>query len=93
MKLLHQLVIPRIAEHWELIADYLKYKVEFINLIKEKKFTGNIDCCVTLFEDWLSTNNGASPKTWSTLIKVLREIKPLASTTVEIIQDLEKQEN
>ena len=90
MKLLNQIVIPRIAEDWKLIAGYLEYKVEFIQLIKKDESTGDKDCCVALFEDWLTTDNGTSPKTWSTLIRGLREIKKFKSNTEKIIQDLAK---
>lgn len=89
MKLLEQIVIPKIATDWEMVARYLGYKVESIKQIKEN-VTSDTDCCIALFEDWLSTNNGTSPKTWSTLTKVLKEIKPLMSATEKIIQDLAK---
>ena len=47
-------------------------------------------CCVELLENWLSTDKGVSPKSWSTLIEVLRQIKSLASMTQKIVQDLAK---
>jgi len=84
-------VIPRTAANWETVAYYLGYEVEFVRLIKKQnRSTGDLDCCIALFEDWLSTNRGTSPKTWSTLIRILREIKTLTLTTEKIVKDLAK---
>ena len=47
-------------------------------------------CCVELLEDWLSSNRGVSPKSWTRLIGALKEIKSLTATTEKIIEDLEK---
>ena len=88
MKLLHQIVIPRVASDWEQVAYYLDYEVEFIRLLRRHRTIGDLECCKVLFEDWLSTSNGKSPKTWSTLIRVLREVEQFKSTTEKIIRDL-----
>ena len=77
MKLLHEVVVPRIAAHWSLVADYLEYELEFKQLIKEKGHHDAMDCCVILLEDWLSSNRGVSPKSWPKLIEVLKEIRCL----------------
>jgi len=88
MKLLHEVVIPRIAAKWSLVADYLEYEVEDKNLIREKCRDDPLKCCVELLENWLSSDKGVSPKSWSKLIQVLSEIKSLTSTTEKIVEDL-----
>ena len=90
MRLLHEVVVPRIAADWSIVADYLEYEVEYKRIIKEKCRDDPVRCCVELLEDWLSSNRGVSPKSWSTLIKALRGIKSLTATTEKIIQDLVK---
>ena len=90
MRLLHEIVIPRIADHWSIVADYLEYEVEAKRLIKEKCHDDPMKCCVELLEDWLCTNRGVSPKSWSRLIEALRAIKSLVATTEGIVQDLSK---
>jgi len=90
MRLLHEVVIPKIAADWSLVADYLEYEVEYKKVIRKKCRDDPIECCVELLEDWISSDNGVSPKSWSKLIEILRQIKSLASTTEHIIQDLAK---
>ena len=90
MRVLHEIVVPRIAADWSMVADYLGYEVEYKRMIEKKCHDDPMRCCVELLEDWLSSDRGVSPKTWSTLIKALRGIKSLTATTEKIIGDLKK---
>ena len=45
-------------------------------------------CCKELFKNWLSTDNGAKPKIWQTLLDKLKEIKELCGVTEDIIKVL-----
>ena len=90
MRLLHEIVVPRIATEWSIMADYLEYDLEDKKLIRENCNNIPEKCCVHLLEDWLSSDKGVTPKSWSRLIKALKEIKSLAETTDKIIQDLAK---
>ena len=90
MRLLHEVVVPRIAADWSIVADYLNYEVEYKQLIKERCQNDSVKCCVELLEDWLSSDRGVSPKSWQTLIEALRGIKSLTAETEKIIQDLGK---
>ena len=90
MRLLHEIVVPRIAADWSIVADYLEYELEDKKLIREKCNNDPLKCCVELLEDWLSSDKGVSPKSWSRLIKVLKEITSLTATTKKIVQDLAK---
>ena len=88
MRLLHEIVVPRIAAKWSMVADYLKYELEYKQLIRQNCRDNAKWCCVELLEDWLTSNRGVFPKSWSKLIEVLREIKSLKATTEKIVEDL-----
>jgi len=88
MRILHDIVIPRVAAHWSVLADYLEYELEYKQLILEKCNSDHLKCCVMLLEDWLSSKRGVSPKSWRMLIAVLKEIKILTSATRKIEEDL-----
>ena len=90
MRLLHEVVVPRIAADWSIVADFLEYEVEYKRVIKERCHHDPERCCAELLEDWLSSHRGVSPKSWSTLIETLRGIKKLTATTEKIVTDLEK---
>ena len=69
MKNLHQLVVLNVATEWKTIADYLEFKLPMINIIEEKCRYDPVKCYTKLFMQWLSSDYGIGPKTWSTLIK------------------------
>ena len=86
MKHLHQLVIPNIAAEWKTVADYLDFTLLLIKTIEQQCRNDPIKCCTELFREWLSSDYGVGPKTWSTLIKTLKEITQLSTVTKEIEQ-------
>lgn len=88
MVLLHEIVVPKIAAHWTVVADALEYKEEDKKLIREKCCNDPLACCVELLEDWLSNDKDVTPKSWSKLIEVLRKSEGLAAVTEEIAEDL-----
>jgi len=88
MKILHEVVVPRIAAHWSLVADYLDYELEYKQMIMKKGQNDPMGCCVILLEDWLTSNRGVSPKSWTKLIEVLKEIKSLSGTIEKVVKDL-----
>jgi len=90
MKLLHEAVVPRIAAHWSLVADFLEYELEYKQVIMKKGHYDPMDCCIILLEDWLSSNRGVSPKNWSKLVEVLNEIRCLKGVTEKILKELEE---
>ena len=84
MKQIHQLVIPRVAAEWKTVADYLEFKLPSIKIIEEQYRNNPVKCCTELFRQWLSGDYGVGPRTWSTLIKTLKEIKQLSMVTKQI---------
>ena len=92
MLLLREIVVYRIAAKWDMVADYLEYELEFKHLIDEQCNHDPMNCCVKLLENWLTSNKGVSPKTWSKLIETLRKIGPLTAATEDIVDDLKEKE-
>ena len=69
-----------------MVADYLEFTLPLIKIIEENCRHDPVKCCTELFRHWLSSDYGVGPKTWSTLIVALKEIKQLATVTKEIEQ-------
>jgi len=88
MALLREVVVPKLAAHWNVVADALGYKKEDKELIRKKFCNDPLECCAELLEDWLSNDKGVTPKSWSKLIEVLRKSKSLAVATEEIVKEL-----
>ena len=61
-----------------------------VRAIQEKYRDDPRKCCKGLLEDWLTTKNGTSPKTWNTLLGALRKVNELTSVTHEIEEELSK---
>ena len=81
-------VIPRVSSEWEEMAYALQYKVPAVRSIRSNQKGDLKQCCKELFEDWLSTNNGAKPKTWRTLLSKLEKVDSLKAVTEEIKEEL-----
>ena len=66
------------------------YKITTVNGIEAKHKKDPEESCKGLFEDWLSTNNGAGagPKTWVTLLKAIGKVKKLSKAREEILKEL-----
>ena len=87
---MNKIVIPKIQAEWEDVAYALCYKIPTVNAIKAKCNDNPKRCCKELFKDWLSTDHGASPKIWSTLLDKLKEVEDLAAARDEIMEELKK---
>ena len=73
---------------WKTVADFLDYDINTIEVITKKYKGDPEECCDGLFRDWLSTDHGAAPKTWDTLLKALKDIDKLATAVSDIKKDL-----
>ena len=61
------------------MGDYLEYSVAEMNSFKG---ANNDKSLAALLENWISTDNGRKPKTWSTFFKVLNELDQDLSMSV-----------
>ena len=86
---LTRIVIPKIMDKWEYIAEALRYDLATIRAIKQKERADPKQCCREFFQDWLMTNNGAKvgPKVWSTLLDVLKKGDEISADIVEDITE------
>jgi len=84
MRHLNNIVIPRIAAYWKKVADALEFEVSKIKIIEKKYKSDPEECCDELLREWLSSGLGLHPKSWSTLINALKEIKQLTAVTETI---------
>ena len=75
MKWMHKIVIPEISYCWSKVVDFLHYPIPKKKEMVERQCGDPTKCCAKLLEDWLSTDNGVKPKTWSKLLSILKEIK------------------
>ena len=84
---LTKIVIPKIMNEWEYIAESLRYDLFIIKTIKERAFGDPKKCCRELFKDWLTTDRGAKagPKVWSTLIKAIKDTDEISADVIENI--------
>ena len=92
MKLLHSIVIPKISSEWKTVADFLELDLSLIKIIQERCKNDSTKCCGEMLREWLMSDSGLQPKTWSTLIKTLKVIKQLPAVTEEIEQKLKSKD-
>ena len=90
MKTMYKCVMSKLAPYWRTVGDYLEYTVKQRNSFKCADDRSSL---VAVLENWIDTNNGRDPKTWSTFIKVLMELDQDLSTSVgnEICARLERE--
>ena len=88
MRVLNKIVIPKVSAEWEDIAYELEYEISTVRSIRNKLKEDPAKCCKELFEDWLTTDNGAKPKIWQTLLDKFKEIENLSSVTGDITERL-----
>ena len=86
MKWMHKLVIPEVSYCWRTIADFLEYPITKKKEIEERQHGDPYHCCAELMEDWLTSDQGVMPKTWHTLVSVLKEVGELSSSSVTSIE-------
>ena len=88
MKYLIEKVIPRVAADWKQVAFMLEFDISRVNIIKQKGRGDPESCCYELLCEWLNTDYGIKPKSWTTLLTALKQIKKLTSVTDEIEKHL-----
>ena len=80
---LDKVVIPKIMNQWEYIAEGFHYDLAVITAIKRKERDDPKECCREFFKDWLTTEHGAGQKVWTTLFDTLREIDEISTNVIE----------
>ena len=88
MKHLINIVVPRVAAHWNNVAFNLDFSIPTVEIISKKFPNDPVSCCQELFKQWLSSSEGTQPKIWSTLLMSLKHMKHLRAATEEIEKEL-----
>ena len=87
MRNLIKIVIPKIQAEWEDVAYSLEYDVAAVKAFKKDGHDGK-KCCRKLFEDWLDSSHGTTPKTWSKLLERIKEVDSLHTASENIVKEL-----
>ena len=87
---LNRIVVAKVSAEWEDIAYALQYDIPAVEKINEKHSGNPTKCCKELFKNWLSTDNGAKPKIWETLLDKLKEIEELHKETEDMMETLQQ---
>ena len=88
MKHLNQFVICKIAPNWEKVAYSLEFDIPRVILLEKKYQKDHVGACSEMMREWLSSDVGLTPKSWSTLIAALKETVELTAAVEEIEQDI-----
>ena len=90
---LTKIVIPKIMNEWEYIAEAFRYDLATVENIKEMGGGDAKQCCREFFKDWLTTDHGnrVGPKMWSTLLDILNEVDEISTEITEDITTKVKQ--
>ena len=85
---LNKIVVPIVMAHWKDVAyNSLHFDIHEVEAI-EAKHNNSREFCRELLKDWLTTNNGITPKTWQTLLKQLKEVEELAASVEKIEEQI-----
>ena len=85
-----QIVIPEVNASWRNLAYSMGYKPRDVNLIESNgKDVG--DRCTKLFEDWLETDHGDTPRTWQKLLEKIERVSNLYAAAERIKKKLLEQ--
>ena len=90
---LSRIVISKIMNEWEYVAEAFRYDLATINAIKGRGGRDAKQCCREFFKDWLTTDHGirVGPKVWSTLLDVLSKVDEISAEITEEIATQIKQ--
>ena len=77
----------KVMAKWRNLAFCMIYKVEEVNAIRRDSQDFK-ECCEKLFENWLTTDHGLTPKTYKTLLNHIKEVEMLTPASEEIEKEL-----
>ena len=85
MRHLNKIVVEKVMNDWEELAEGFCYDDQIIAKIKEQNRGDPKKCCQEFFRDWRTIDNGITvgPKTWSTLFDTIEKYTSIASDVRE----------
>ena len=81
------IVVPEIKAKWTHVAYSMQYKINDVKVM-QRDSSDSEECCEKLFDDWLTTSKGVTPKVWHTLLKCIKDVKGLSGAAEKIDQEL-----
>ena len=87
MQDLVKIVVPKVTPKWKDLAYSMGYDIATVSAIRIDSHNVE-DSCRRLFEDWLSTDRGSTPKTYRTLLRCIKEVDMLTAASEEIEMEL-----
>ena len=78
------IVDPEIKAKWKHVAYSMQYKINDVKVMQRD----SLDCCKKLFDNWLTTSKGVTPKVWHTLCKCIKDVKGLLGAAEKIDPEL-----
>ena len=88
MKHLVNIVLPKIAADWKIVAINLEFDYATIQIIRQRGRDDPESCCLEMLTEWVNKDCGMGPKTWNTLLCTLKEISKLTNVCNEIEKKL-----
>ena len=85
-----EIVIPKVANHWDTLAYFLEFEVSRVQIISKQHPNNPEKSCTEVFIYWLTSDEGISPKSWGVLLKTLKKIKKLTAATEQIENELKQ---
>ena len=83
-----RVVVPKIASHWKAVAFNLHYDVTRVRIIQEQCRDDPEQCSCELFMYWLQSSEGLGPRSWETLLSVLKNTPKLTAISESIEKEL-----
>ena len=87
-----KIVIPKVRPYWVKLAYSMGYDI--YNVMTFEGGCGPVTInmqCYKLFENWLTTGCGCTPKTWQTLFHRIEQVDELSAAAEEIKRQLVEQ--
>ena len=82
-----KIVIPKVKASWVELAYSMDYEIDAVRGF-ERDGRSLDEQCRKLFEDWLTTEQGCTPKTWQTLLQRIKQIDELTAAADNIKKQL-----
>ena len=85
-----EIVVPEVNASWRNLAYSMGHKPRDIDSI-ESNGKDVEDRCTKLFEDWLKTDHGDTPRTWQKLLEKIERVSNLYAAAERIKKKLLEQ--
>ena len=82
-----KIVIPKVKTSWVELAYSMDYEIDAVRGF-ERDGRSLDERCHKLFEDWLTTGQGCTPKTWQTPLQQVKQVDELIAAVEDIKKPL-----